>query len=156
MQDGPEVGLICRIRFLFGVTIADQGPIPASAKCIFKKADQGTEDDRRQEPPPGKMTETNQESQRQIRPTERPIRRRLQPSERHEHAVIIEFQLYIETKKASPEKRLASILKERRIYLLNAGLGLSTFAVGAEASGLPKGLLRARSTNKGAATKIDE
>ena len=41
-QDGPEVGLICRIRFLGGVTAADQGRAPATAKCIPNKADQGT------------------------------------------------------------------------------------------------------------------
>ena len=49
VQDGPEVGLICRIRFLLGVTEADQGPIATIAEKMVKKADQGIKADRRQQ-----------------------------------------------------------------------------------------------------------
>jgi len=51
VPDGPEVGLICHLRFLLGVTQADQGQTATSAGSTPKKADQGTKADRRQEPP---------------------------------------------------------------------------------------------------------
>ena len=53
VQDGPEVSLICRIRFLLGVTVADQGPIATIAETMAKKADQGIKADRRQQHLPG-------------------------------------------------------------------------------------------------------
>jgi len=42
VQDGPEVGLICHLRFLFGVTEADQGGAATTAERMVNKADQGT------------------------------------------------------------------------------------------------------------------
>ena len=53
MQDGPEVGLICRLRFLLGVTEADQGEKATTAGRMVKKADQGLNADRRQQHLPG-------------------------------------------------------------------------------------------------------
>ena len=52
MQDGPEVSLIGHIRFLLGVTEADQGGAATTAERMVKKADQGIKADRRQQHPP--------------------------------------------------------------------------------------------------------
>ena len=41
MQDGPEVGLIGHLRFLLGVTEADQGDTSPIAQTMVNKADHG-------------------------------------------------------------------------------------------------------------------
>ncbi|HTE23242.1 hypothetical protein, partial [Flavitalea sp.] len=56
------------------------------AGSVSKKADQGTKSRSETRTTSGMNNGNNQESQWQIKPTERPIRRREEPSERHERA----------------------------------------------------------------------
>ncbi|HTE27023.1 hypothetical protein [Flavitalea sp.] len=86
MQDGPEVGLIAT----FDSCPELPQPIRAQQKPALheylKKADQGTKSRSETTAENGMNNGINQESQWQIKPTERPIRRREEPSEHPEHA----------------------------------------------------------------------
>jgi len=78
--------LICHIRFLGGVTEAEQGWAATTAERMVKKADQGTKSWPETTAATGINDQTKQESQWQIKLTERPIRRREEPSELPERA----------------------------------------------------------------------
>ena len=45
MQDGPEVRLICRLRFLGGVTAADQSEQVITTRCKTQKLIREQKDD---------------------------------------------------------------------------------------------------------------
>ena len=93
MQDGPAVWLICRIRFLVCVTEADQGAQVIATRCKKQKLIRDQKVDQGYIRYWYDATHSRQESQRQINQTERPIRRSLQPSERHEHRISTVHQL---------------------------------------------------------------
>jgi len=86
VQDGPEVGLIATFdscsELLKPIRVQQQPALQA----YLKKPIRELKADRRQQQRPGMNNGINQESQWQIKPTERPIRRREEPSERHARA----------------------------------------------------------------------
>ena len=84
VQDGPGVGLICRLRFLLCVTDADQGAQVITTRCKAQKPIMEQKDDQGYNHSKHDATHPKQESQRQNQPHLMPIRRSLQPSERHE------------------------------------------------------------------------
>ena len=65
MQDGPEVWLICRIRFLLRVTEADQGAQVITTRCKTQKPIMEQKDDQGYNHYKHNATHPKQESQRQ-------------------------------------------------------------------------------------------
>ena len=72
MQDGPEVWLICRIRFLLRVTEADQGAQVITTRCKAQKPIMEQKDAQGYNHTKHEATHTKQESQRQINQTSGP------------------------------------------------------------------------------------
>jgi hypothetical protein len=68
VQDGPEVWLICRIRFLLRVTEADQGAQVITARCKTQKLIREQKDDQGYNHYKHRATHPKQESQRQNQP----------------------------------------------------------------------------------------
>jgi len=86
VQDGPEVGLIATFDSCSELPKPIRAQQQPALQAYLKKADQGTKSRSETTAETGITKRINQESQWQIKLTERPIRRSEEPSERHELA----------------------------------------------------------------------